>query len=303
MHRPDPTIVFSIQTDSLEDYIYYRFGFYLDEDPYTGVPLSAYSTKFHDWLEVRQSIGCHQVDGSLTYRQPIQDFLQCLLSKDDPLRDIPAKFWDLNSCNSANPNLATGFVRIEPKRFSNGVTHYLIQPNGLHASRDASWVLAVDAMTALECIHQRLGPHTIVVANFLINRGIPFSTLRPMTSIPAPHTPPQPISNLLGIRPMNYQFDIADFSAYQTLCDSFLKSNPSSRAALCMGGIVARLAREFLLNTAALLGPSQDALEGSQKILVCGDKFFCDDQLSDTHTNLICGVYKVPTVHRSMYMF
>jgi len=62
-----------------------------------------------------------------------------------------------------------------------------------------------------------------------------------MTSIPTPHTPPL-ISNLLGTRPISYRFDIADFSAYQTLCDSILKSKPFCRAALCMGGIVARLA-------------------------------------------------------------
>jgi hypothetical protein len=62
-----------------------------------------------------------------------------------------------------------------------------------------------------------------------------------MTSIPGPRTPPRPISNLLGTRPMNYRFDIADFLVYQTICDSVLRSNPSCRAALCMGGIVARL--------------------------------------------------------------
>jgi hypothetical protein len=302
VHPPDSRILFGIQTDSLENHVYYRFGFHLDENPYTGVPSSAApSVEFRDWLEVRRSIGCHQLDGSPTYRRPIQDFLECLLSKDDPLRDVPAKFWDLNTSNSASINLAAGFIHIEPKKFLDGITHYLIRPVGLHASRDSSWVLAVNAMTALECVRRRLGPHTIDIAEFLINRGIPFKTLRPMTSIPAPHTPPRPLSNFLGTRLMNYRFDVADFSVYQTLCDSVLKSKPFCRAALCMGGIVARLAREILPITAALLGPSQDALEGSQKIMVCDDGNFCDDNLSDAYTDLICGVYKVSTVHRSMY--
>jgi len=70
-----------------------------------------------------------------------------------------------------------------------------------------------------------------------------------------------------------------------------------------MGGIVAHLAREIIPNTAALLGPSQDALEGSQKIMACDDQLFCDDVLSDPYTNLICGVYKIPMVHCSMYTF
>jgi len=177
VHPPNPTISFGIQTDSLVDHVYYRFGFHLDENPYTGIPSSAYSITFGNWLEVRRSIGCHQLDGSLTHCQPIQDFLQCLLSTDDPLCDVPAKFWDLNTSNIASLNLAAGFVRIEPKKFSDGITCYLIRPVGLHASRDSSWILAVDAMTALECVCRRLGPHTIDIANFLINRGIPFSTL------------------------------------------------------------------------------------------------------------------------------
>ena len=300
VHPPDSTIRFPFQTDSLEDYVYYRFGFHLSEKTYTGIPSSAFSVKFGDWLEVRRSIGCHQLDGLPAYRQPIQDFLECLLSTDDPLRHVPAKFWDLNASNNTSLNLAAGFVHIEPKKFLDGTTHYLIRPVGLHASRDSSWVLAVDAMTALECVRRRLGPHTIDIADFLMNRGIPFRTLRPMTSTPAPHTPPRPISNLLGNRPMNYRFDVADFSAYQTLCDSVLKDKPFCRAALCMGGIVARLAREVIPNTAALLGPSQEALDGHQKIMVCDDGIFCDDDVSETYTDLICGVYKVFTVHRSM---
>jgi hypothetical protein len=301
VHPPDPSILFAIQTDSIEEHIYYRFGFCLDENPYTGSSSSASGVKFRDWLEVRRSIGCHQLDGSQTYRQPIQDFLECLLAKGDPLHNVSGKFWDLNTSNSASLNLAAGSVHIEPKTFSDGITRYLIRP--VAVSRDSSWVLAVDAMTALECIRRRLGPHTIDIADFLINRGMSFSTLAHMKSIPGPRTPPRPISNLLGIRPMSHRFDVADFSAYQTLCYSFLKSNLSSRAALCMGGIVARLAREILPNTAALLGPSQDALEGSQNILVCGGECFCDDKLCNTDTDLICGVYKVPTIHCSMYTF
>jgi len=59
-------------------------------------------------------------------------------------------------------------------------------------------------MTALELVHRRLGPHTLDIANFLINRGIPFSTLQRITSTPGPRTPPRPISNLLGTWPINY---------------------------------------------------------------------------------------------------
>ncbi len=241
VHPPDPMILFGIQTDSLEDHVYYRFGFCLDENTYIDVPSSTSSATFRDWLEVRRAIGCHEVDGPLSCQRPIQHFLECLLSK-DPLCDVPAHFWDLNASNIAPLNLVAGFIHIEPKEFLDGMTRYLIRPVGLHLSRDSSWVLAVDAMTALECVRCRLGPHTIDIADFLINRGIPFSTLQRMMSTPGPHTPPWPISNLPGTRPMKYQFDLADFSVYQMVCGSILRSNPFCRAALCMGGIVAHLA-------------------------------------------------------------
>jgi hypothetical protein len=72
------------------------------------------------------------------------------LLMDDPLRDVPAKFWDLNTRNGASLNLAAGLVRIEPKTFLDKKTLYLIHP--VDTSRDSLWVLAVDAMTALECV-------------------------------------------------------------------------------------------------------------------------------------------------------
>lgn len=190
-------------------------------------------------------------------------------------------------------------VHIEPKTFLDGKMLYLIHP--VDMSRDSSWVLAVDAMTALECVRRCLGPHTTDIADFLVTRGMPFSTLQCMISIPGPRTPPRPTSTLLGTRPTNYWFDLADFSAYQSICESVLKSKSFCRAALCMGGIVARLTRDILPISAALLGPSSDALEGSQKIMVSGDKLFYDNKLSEIYTDLICGIYEIPMAHRSMY--
>ena len=36
--------------------------------------------------------------------------------------------------------------------------------------------------------------------------------------------------------------------------------------------------------------------------MACDDQLFCDDVLSDAYTDLICGVYKIPTVHY-VYIF
>ena len=92
-----------------------------------------------------------------------------MLSTNDPLHDVPEKFWDLNTSNGASLNLAAGLVSIEPKMFVDGLTQYLVHPIDLNPSRDSSWVLAVDSLTALECVHQGLGPHTTNIAEFLIN--------------------------------------------------------------------------------------------------------------------------------------
>lgn len=53
----------------------------------------------------------------------------------------------------------------------------------------SSWVLAVDTMTALECVHQGLGPHMTNILDFLINPGISFSILQCMLSILSPCMP------------------------------------------------------------------------------------------------------------------
>ena len=42
--------------------------------------------------------------------------------------------------------------------------------------------------------------------------------------------------------------------------------------------------------------------EGSQQVMVSGGEVFCDDKLSNTYIDLICGVYMIPMVHRSTYM-
>ena len=138
---PDTRIVFDSGS-----VVYHHFGFYLDEIPYTGVTSSASMVKFYDWVDVLWSIGCHWLNSSEMHRQPIWNFLECLLSTDDPLCNIPTKFWDLNARNSMCLDLATGLVRIEPKTFLDGRMLYLIHP--VDMTRDSSWVC-----------HDHLGMH------------------------------------------------------------------------------------------------------------------------------------------------
>ena len=284
---------------NVEDLIYYRFGFSLNERPYSGVPPSIISIPFSSWEEVTRAVGGQKMQSSGTNQHAISDFLGCLLSTADPLRDVPGKYWDL-SAEGADPltHSVTKFIRIEKCRFQDDAW-YLLRRINLHPSRDTSWMLAVDAMTALECIRRGLGPHTLDIANHFINYGIPFLTLsylRPAsTTSHAPKYHPQLTRQLLGRRPKDYIFNLADYAAYTTLRGSYLLSHPHARAALCAGGVIARLAREEMSHITALSGPSEAALNGEQRVLTSDGDHFCDDKISDQVMDLICGVYEVET--------
>ena len=284
---------------TVDDLVYYRFGFSLNEHPYAGVPPAITPVAFRSFQEAVRAVGGQHMQFSNTNEQAIMDFLGCLLSTRNPLRDIPGKYWDLSS-SGADPlaELTTHFIRIERREFHDQA-RYLIHPINLHPSRNTSWALAVDAMTALECIRRGLGPHSLDIANYFIDHGIPFSTigyLRPSSR--GLKRGRQPVGTLLGRRPKGYTFNLADYAAYTTIRDSYLLSHPNARAALCTGGIVARLAREGMSNVAVLSGPSEAALNGEQRVLTSGDDHFCDDTIPLEGLDLICGVYEVETGQR-----
>jgi len=281
---------------TVDDLVYYRFGFSLHEISYSGVPSSISPVLFRNWHEVVCAVGGQGMNVSGTNQRAITDFLGCILSSENPLRAVPGKFWDL-SADGADPlnELTPRFIRIEKRQFKDR-PRYLLRPCNLHPTRDTSWCITVDALTALECIRRSLGPHSLDIANYFVDHGIPFSTLdhlRPTSQLPSsPSCLPR---RVLGRRPKGYKFNLADYAAYVTLRDSYLSTQPHARAALCAGGIVARLARESLSAVAVLSGPSQSALEGKQVVLTWNGQHFCDDTVSEVDTDLICGVYEVET--------
>jgi len=180
----------------------------------------------------------------------------------------------------------------------NIITPYILRPRGLHPTRDCSWFVAVNALTALQCIRRSLGPHTVDVARDLLSCGIPFRTFasfkRPGRAVSsAPFVIPAP-----PIRLYDYTLDLADYIAYETMRDSFLR-DPRCRAALQIGGIVWRLAQQSLPDSAVLCGPSQDALNGCCEVISYGEERLCDDALPEAALDLICGVYKIPSLNRN----
>ncbi len=285
---------------TVEDLVYYRFGFSLHEISYSGVPSSISPTPFRNWHEVVCAVGGQGMNVSGTNQRAITDFLGCILSSENPLRVVPGKFWDL-SADGADPlnKLTPRFIRIEKRQF-NDRPRYILRPSNLHPAQDTSWCIAVDALTALECIRRGFGPHSLDIANYFVDHGIPFSTLdhlRPTSQLPS--SPSRLPRRVLGRRPKGYKFNLADYAAYVTLRDSYLSTQPHARATLCAGGIVARLARESLSAVPVLSGPSQSALEGKQVILTWNGQHFCDDTVSEVDIDLICGVYEVETGNKS----
>jgi hypothetical protein len=276
--------------------LYYRYGFSLKEFPYSGIPPSSSQSKqsFRSWTEVCRAVGGQQLESSVTVddRAAIQDFLSILAESSDPFEEVPGKYWDLSS-SGLNPivELCKVFISIEERQFTDG-KHYIIRPRFLHPSRDSSWLLSVDPITALECIRRGLGPHTVDIGNFLISHGVRFRTLQQIPNALNSENPARPRScRYLGNRPVGYSFDLADFAGYEVLRDSFLRSQPHGPLALREGGIIARLAREVLPNSNALSGPSSEALSGQRAQFQYGDKIYVDDNFSEVELGLICGTY------------
>ena len=278
---------------SLDDLLYYRYGFSLAETPYTGIPssVSKGDTCFiRNWIEVCRIVGGQRLESSAVLdRSATTDFLSILAGSPDPFKDVPGKYWDL-SPSGCRPivDLDKVFVSIEERQFTNG-KQYIVRPRFLHPSRDTPWLISVDSITALECIRRRLGPHTIDVANFLISHGVHFRTLQRILNSEEP--PVRPHIRYLGIRPNNYIFDLADFAGYEELRNSFLLSQSHGPLALREGGIIARLAREVLPNINALSGPSSEALNGRGARFICGNEIYVDDTFSEVELGLLCGTY------------
>jgi hypothetical protein len=174
------------------------------------------------------------------------------------------------------------------------------------------WVLGVHspaaALYVCRYIIENPHAHTILtVAQRLLDRGIPFRTL-----IPLPYNPRQETVSML-YKPRTYRLDThdftkADFDAAMLACQSVLKS-PQGRAALLRGGIVGRIAKEYLSKDGVLDGPSIEVTVHQVGYVApsgTSQTSFCDDQLTDNEIAIICGTYSLYTgkfsiLHKYIY--
>ena len=283
--------------ESVEDLIYHRYGYYLSQIPYEGLP---------EWVKVSRDVfrnnwektcraiggcGLSVVEGN---HQPISDFLLVLFNATKPFHDVPSFFWDLNPFNEKPLNdIAVRNILIDVKKVGDA-TLYILRPNSDQSIRDTPWAVSVRLMVALECIRRELGPHSLDLVDFLTECGISFRTLQPVLThniSVRPQAPQRPSSPFLGSRASPYKFDLVDFVTYETRRNAYLVAKPFARRALSRGGIVARIAREIISNSVLYAGPSDDALMGNHLVLDCGDESLVDDTLSDEDLDFICGTY------------
>ena len=286
------------EVQHLEDLVYYRYGFFLDEAIYESPKGIKVSIK--DWTSVCRSVGGQHLDLSSKKNQsPISNFVNILANTKDSFSKVPSKYWDLSPDNHGFLSQQDSHFRIKVKDFGSQVLCFL-HPRGLESSKCPTWILAVPPMTALECIRRGLGPDPYALADYLATHGMQFRTLQRLTTQPGNSPRDSSSAHMLGKRSLGYKYDSADFAKYLTIRDSYLENQSHARRALSVGGLVARLAREVLPVSAILTGPSQDALEGNQDILLCGNEVYVDDGLSGEVMQMICGTYTQETQYPSM---
>jgi hypothetical protein len=296
---PPPTMPFA----TLEDLLYYRYGFSLKESPYTGIPSSitiAKTESFSKCIDVSRTVGNQHLEYSVAtvdHRTAIEDFFSILVECADPFNDVPGKYWDLSpSGRLPIVDLKKVFINVEERQFTDGCKtskHYIIRPRFLHPSQDTSWFISVNSMTALECIRRGLGPHTLNIANFCVSHGVRFHALQLIPNSPnLGQLPVRPHHRYLGYRPVGHTFDMNDFEGYELLRNSFLRGQSHAPLALRQGGIIARLAREVLPNSSALSGPSSEALSGHGARFIYNNEIYVEDCFSEAELGLICGTYE-----------
>lgn len=165
-------------------------------------------------------------------------------------------------------------------------------------SSAASWFLGVDSAAAVLYILRILAStrqhHTMLtLGHLLIQNGVKFRTFERLPVIGEKHPvlwePFQPRS----YRQQEYKFTAEDFKA-ALLHTKYLLWTLPGRAALLSGGIIGRIAREFLLPDDVLDGPSVEATYIRKGFCVKandGQNEYWDDDLTEQEKAIICGTY------------
>ena len=168
-------------------------------------------------------------------------------------------------------------------------------------SNACQWVLGVHSPAAALYVCQYIleNPHAhtiLTVVDRLLDHGIAFRTLWPLSCSSRQLTITKSYSPKT-YRMKTHTFTKADFNVAMLSCQSVLLS-PQGRAALLRGGIVGRIAKEYLSKDGVLDGLSVEVTAHRVGFLALSgndNTRFCDDQLTDDEIATICGTYSLYT--------
>lgn len=159
---------------------------------------------------------------------------------------------------------------------------------------DRGWFLGcLSPSVALHICRLDPGQDMTAVAFDLLCRGFRIHTfLRtpPSWRIPINFAAP-PSSHLARYRPCNHDWGIRDWESWEASLKIFLRTS-RGRAAILRGGIVWRLAVDYLLPEEVLSGPSHRARRGEGFVMKDNQNWtYVDDELTAEEVDLICGVH------------
>ncbi|KAJ3495590.1 hypothetical protein NLJ89_g10604 [Agrocybe chaxingu] len=185
----------------------------------------------------------------------------CKDRKENPAAGIPPMLWDLLPQNYLALHSIQSSFCIQLFETSSKTTLCILRPKSREGEAKGAWLVAVSPRIALECIRRGLGPTSVDIAGHLLSDSMPFNTLAP-----APSLDPAEALRCKASAPriLNKSSNTSScYDKYVEKRDSHLRSIGRGHRALSMGGIICRIAMECLADSAVLLGPSQEALEGN----------------------------------------
>ncbi|KAJ7826756.1 hypothetical protein B0H13DRAFT_1918026 [Mycena leptocephala] len=170
---------------------------------------------------------------------------------------------------------------------------YVVRPKDPLSERYPVHILLPSAATAVMVSRMGWGPDEII--HRLLEHGVEFRICLKAGVYHVPPPPPRASYTGLGYCRPKYKPTPVDHGVYMMLCNRFLAS-PRGRAALFIGGIVARLARLVVDQELASLGPTSEVLRTGIRLWDGqSSAAYWDDVLTEQEIDLICGVYEIAT--------
>jgi len=227
-------------------------------------------------------------------RRAAHDFVNTVVNPNLRYDDLPAT-WDISpaAMDSTSLVLNLDVLSIYSKQ-TRKRSVYVISPGRKNADK-CPWSIAVeDVLTVLQIY--RSGYRTMDgIAKMLLEDALPFRTVlrRPFHRIPRPISA-KFRSRGLGFRRKGFIPTMADYRDYESARRDVLESG-FGRAILLRGGLISRIAREFVPYNEVLLGP----MVGDEIVCDASDSdSFVDDDVTMQLLDIVCGVYFVETLSK-----